>query len=90
MPRIVVLAAVMAVVFSVGAMAQPMAEKQKCLSNVQDVLDMQNSSEFPNIGEIAQGEADELIEIATYLCENANYLYASQLLEIVRGMLVSE
>ena len=90
MLRIALMAGVLAVALGSGAMAQPLAERQKCLSNVQDVLDMQSSSEFPNIGEIAQGEVDELVEIATYLCENANYLYANQLLEIVRGMLVSE
>ncbi len=90
MIRRLILAMVAAVCLSTPAMAAKMTAKEKCLRNILDVRETQEAEETPKVGEKAQAQVDHLLEIARHLCEQGNFQYAESLLEIARGMVVSE
>ena len=69
--------------------AKPTA-KDKCLRSVLDIAEMRDSEDTPKIGEKAQQDVDDLVEVAAHLCQQGNFQYAERLLEMARGMLVSE
>ena len=82
--------AVLAFVAMPAQAAKRMTEKDKCLQSVADVVEMAQSEETPGIGKKAQAQVDELLEIATHLCDQGNFKYAESLVSLARGMLASE
>ena len=64
--------------------------KDKCLRSVLDIAAMRDAADTPRIGEKAQKEVDDLVEVATHLCQQGNFQYAEKLLALARGMLVAE
>lgn len=66
------------------------SEKEKCLASIAVIAEMKADDETPDIGEKASLELEQLIEIANHLCEQGNFKYASDIVAIARGMLVSE
>ena len=87
----------MAVVAAVFLLADPasaatkrMTEKEKCLQSVTDVRDSIESEETPALIEKRRAEVESLLEISNHLCEQGNFRYAEELLELARGMVVSE
>lgn len=61
--------------------------KNTCLRGVEDV---QAAYAEKDVGEKAALEAEKLIEISAHLCEQGNFAYAEDLLELVRSMLATE
>ena len=81
----------LAVLFSPeSAVAQGMTEKQKCLRGVLDVRETMASAETPEPGAKIRAEVENLLEVSTHLCEQGNFVYAGKLLELARGLVVSE
>ena len=71
-----------------AAMAK--TEKDKCFDLVKDVSELLKSDDSPGSGDKAEAEAAKLIEIATHLCDQGNFVYAGELLQIARTHLASE
>ncbi len=61
--------------------------KDACLSGVEDAKEAYAAKD---VGEKAAMEAEKLIEISAHLCEQGNFAYADDLLELVRSMLATE
>ena len=70
--------------------AAEMTEQEKCLGAVKVIDEMKADEETPAIGDKAEAEVDALVEIATHLCNEGHFDYSGQLMEIARGMIVSE
>ena len=79
-----------AILFLTPMQAMAETEKEKCLKKVAQIGEIQASEDTPGIGEKAEKELDEIVEIATHLCQQGNFQYAENLLVIARGMLASE
>jgi hypothetical protein len=90
MLRYVLTASIAIILFTSPGDAATKSEKDKCFQKVLEIGEIQESEDTPGIGEMAQQEVDELVEIATHLCQQGNFRYAEKLLEIARGMLASE
>ncbi len=61
--------------------------KDACLRGVEDAKEAYAAKD---VGEKAAVEAEKLIEISAHLCEQGNFAYADDLLELVRSMLATE
>ena len=70
--------------------AAEVTEKQKCLGAIKVIDELKADEETPAIGDKAEAEVAALVEIATHLCHEGNFVYSGQLMEIARGMMVSE
>ncbi len=57
---------------------------------VQGVKDAKEAYAAKDVGEKAAVEAEKLIEISAHLCEQGNFAYADDLLELARSMLATE
>ena len=85
------LAALAALILLSGpASAQKMTDKQNCLQGVADVRESMASEDTPEVAEKTEAEVKELLEVSTSLCERGNFKDAEKLLELARGMVVSE
>ena len=76
-----------AVVLSNPAVAQTIADKDSCALGIADVEKMRASSDA---GAKANQQADDLIEVATHLCGQANFVYAEKVLGAIRALLSTE
>ena len=65
-------------------------EKEKCQDLVKDVVEILSSDEGPRIGDKAEADVRKMIEIATHLCDQGNFVYAGTLMELARGYMASE
>ena len=65
-------------------------DMDKCMGEIRTIAEMKADEDTPDIGEKAEAMVDNLTEVAGYLCEQKKYDDASQLMEVARGMLVSE
>ena len=72
------------------ASAEKMTDKQKCMQGVVDVRTTMKSDETPDPGEKVEAQVEELLEVSTSLCERGNFKDADKLLELARGLVVSE
>lgn len=61
--------------------------KEACVRGVEDAKEAYAAKD---VGEKAAAEAEKLIEISAHLCEQGNFAYADDLLELVRSMLATE
>ena len=61
--------------------------KDACVRGVEDARDAYAKRD---IGEKASMQVQQMIEISAHLCEQGNFLYAEELLAMVRGMLATE
>ena len=82
----------LAILFAVpsAVSAAEVTLKEKCLGEVNTIVEMKLDEDTPGLGEKAEAEVSRLIAIAAHLCEIGNFTFASELTEIARGMLVSE
>ncbi len=88
MGRMILAALAVFLLLSGPAVAQQMTEKQKCAQAVADVRNVMENESTP--GEKARKRVEELLEISTHLCEQANFRYAETLLQLARTMVASE
>lgn len=75
-------------IVSTSLSSAEMPEKDKCLAQVALVEQMKQDE--PEVGEKSEAKIKELMEVATHLCEQGNFVYAGKLTDVARGMLVSE
>ncbi len=73
-----------------SAQAAEVTKMQKCQGAIKVIAEMKADEDTPEIGEKAESEVDTLVEVATRLCELGDFEFADRLMQIARGMMVSE
>lgn len=69
------------------AQAQSVMSKAECTKALTEAQEARSTSDA---GPKANEEADELLEVAEHLCNQGNFVYASNVLAVVRGILATE
>lgn len=67
--------------------AQTIDTKAKCAQALTEAKEVRAKSDS---GPKANKEADELLEVAEHLCSQGNFVYASNVLTVIRGILATE
>lgn len=76
------------VAFLMGpAHAQTINSKAECTKALTEAQEARSQSDS---GPKANKEADELLEVAEHLCSQGNFVYASNVLAVVRGIVATE
>ncbi len=69
------------------AHAQTILSRAECTKALTEAKEARSKSDS---GPKANKEADELLEVAEHLCGQGNFVYAGNVLAVVRGILATE
>ena len=87
MLRTMMLVAALAAMVAAPAYAQTITDKKQCERALADAQEVRANSDA---GAKANEEADKLLEVAAHLCGQGNFVYAQDVLEVIRGILATE
>ena len=88
--RTIALALAAALLASPALAAKKKTAKELCLQSVLDISEMRETESTSKFSEKTEKEVEDLVEVATHLCQQGNFQYAENLLMIARTMLASE
>lgn len=87
MLRTLMLVAALTAMVGAPAYAQTITNKKECARTLADAREARANSDS---GAKANEEADKLLEVAEHLCEQGNFVYAQEVMEVIRGILATE
>lgn len=90
MIRRLVPALLVAVSFSAPVAAAEIASKEQCLKGAAEVEQALASGAVPKIGDKAEAQLDQILQVVKSLCERGNFKDAGSLLVVARTMIASE